>query len=311
MRHFLLCRIFFRNKLLHNTTLIIYYFYTMKIYSLLTLFIAVLVASCTQSSQEQKIRIHSHRGETDFAPQNTAESIKLAFDMGAEMIETDFTLTKEGVMVCIHGRNELKRYWDIDKNPQDLTADDIKNAKNNLKGRKNSEPAYDKKYANVKLPTIDDIFAVIPKDKRFELEIKGYGKDFADKVEQARIKAGLDYWNILVTSFNPEAIKDLKQKYPKYETLFIVYKTDNLTLEKIIATAKDVKAEQIAIGNYRTIDKNFISAIKKAGFKVGVWQVQNLDDLAYATELGVDRVCSDHAYKLRQNYKLLKNLDFK
>ena len=71
----------------------------------------------------------------------------------------------------------------------------------------------------------------------------------------------------MVTSFNPEAIKDLKQKYPKYETLFIVYKTDNLTLEKIIATAKDVKAEQIAIGNYRTIDKNFISAIKKAGFK--------------------------------------------
>ena len=285
----------------------------MKIYYLLILIVA-FVTSCTQPAQEQKIRIHSHRGETDFAPQNTAESIKLAFDMGAEMIETDFTLTKDGVMVCIHGRNELKRFWDIDKNPQDLTSDDIKNAKNNLKGRTNSEPAYDKKYANVKLPTIDDIFAVIPKDKRFELEIKGYGKDFADKVEQARIKAGLDYWNILVTSFNPEAIKDFKQKYPKYETLFILHMSDkknNWTLEKIIATAKDTKADQIAIGGYRMIDKNFISAIKKAGFKVGVWQVQNLDDLAFATELGVDRVCSDHAYKLRQNYKLIKKLNFK
>ena len=286
----------------------------MKIYSLLTLLVVSLVASCSQQAQEQKIRIHSHRGETDFAPQNTVESIKLAFDMGAEMIETDFTLTKDGQMVCIHGKNELKRYWNIDKNPQDLTANDIKNAKNTLKKRWGSKDFYDKKYANVKLPTIDEVFAVIPKDKRFELEIKGYGKDFADKVEQARIKAGLGYWNIMITSFNADAIKDFKQKYPKYETLFILHMSDkknNWTLEKIIATAKDAKADQIAIGGYRMIDKNFISAIKKAGFKVGVWQVQNLDDLAFATKLGVDRVCSDHAYELRQNYKLIKKLNFK
>ena len=75
--------------------------------------------------------------------------------------------------------------------------------------------------------------------------------------------------------------------------------------------AKDVNANQVAVGNYRTIDKNFISALKKAGFKTGVWQVQNLDDLAFAAELGVDRVCSDHAYELRRKYKLIKNLDFK
>lgn len=280
----------------------------------LSLFVIAFVSACSPSKQEQKIRMHSHRGEADFAPQNTVEAIKLAYDMGAEMIETDFSITKEGIMVCIHGKNELKKFWNIDKNPQDLTAEDIKNAKNTLTPRKPNESVYDAKYANVKLPTIDDIFAVIPKDKRFELEIKGYGKDFADKVEQARIKAGLDYWNILVTSFNPEAIKDFKQKYPKYETLFIVYMGDkkyNWTLEKIIATAKDVNASQVAVGNYRTVDKNFISALKKAGFKTGVWQVQDLEDLAFAAELGVDRVCSDHAYQLRRKYKLIKNLDFK
>lgn len=286
----------------------------MKKYNLFLLSIAILLTSCTQSEPEQKIRMHSHRGETDFAPQNTVESIKLAYDMGAQMIETDFSITNEGIMVCIHGRKELKRYWNIDKSPTDLTSDEIKKAKNTLKSRKDSEPNYDKKYADVKLPTIDDIFAVIPKDKRFELEIKAYGKDFADKVEQARIKAGLDYWNILVTSSNAEAIKDFKQKYPKYETLLIVNMADtirNWTLEKIIATAKDAKVQQIAVGNYRKIDKNFISALKNAGFKTGVWQVQNLDDLAFAAELGVDRVCSDHAYELRRKYKLIKNLDFK
>ena len=276
--------------------------------------IAALMLAFASAQAGQKIRMHSHRGESDFAPQNTVEAIKIAYEKGALMIETDFTLTQYGQMVCVHGRNELKRYWNIDKNPAELTPQDIANAKNTLKGRTDSEPHYDKKYANVKLPLIDDIFAAIPKDKRFELEIKGYGEDFADKVEAARQKAGLKPWNILVTGFNKEAIKDFKKKYPEYETLFIVSMGDkrhNWTLEKIIAAAKDAKASQVAIGNYRKVDKSFIDALKKAGFKTGVWQVETLEDLAYAAALGVDRVCSNHAYALRQKYKLIKQLDFK
>ena len=98
----------------------------MKKYNLFLLSITILLTSCMQSEPEQKIRMHSHRGETDFAPQNTVESIKLAYDMGAQMIETDFSITNEGIMVCIHGRNELKRFWNIDKSPADLTLSEIK-----------------------------------------------------------------------------------------------------------------------------------------------------------------------------------------
>lgn len=275
--------------------------------------IMAVVFAMASLTAEQTIRMHSHRGETEFAPQNTVESIKLAYEMGAQMIETDFTLTKYGQMVCVHGRNELKRFWNIDKEPRELTPQDIANAKNTLK-RNSGAALYDKKYAGVKLPLIDDVLAAIPKDKRFELEIKGYGEDFADKVEAARKKAGLKEWNILVTSFNAEAIKDFKKKYPKYETLFIVSMGDkrrNWTLEKIIAVAKDANADQVAIGSYRKIDKDFIAALKKAGFKTGVWQVENLDDLAFAAELGVDRVCSNFAWTLRKKYALIKNLDFK
>lgn len=142
----------------------------------------------------QTIYIHAHRGEPHLAPQNTPESISLAFELGARMIETDFHLTKDGTIVCMHMRKELRDIWGIDKEPKDLTIGEIR-------ASKLAHPEkFDKRYANCKIPTIDDIFAIIPKDKSFELEIKTYGDGFADKVEAARKKAGLGYKNILITN---------------------------------------------------------------------------------------------------------------
>ena len=159
---------------------------------------------------------------------------------------------------------------------------------------------------------LDDILAVIPKDKKFELEVKWYGKGFADKVDAAREKAGLKRENILITSFSADVVKDFKSKYPDYETMLIFsYNPEKHSPESIISTAKRAGVSQVALGNYRKIDREFVRKIQDAGFKVGVWQVQNLDDLAYAAKIGANRVCSDHAYRLRSDFKRLKTLDFK
>ena len=278
-----------------------------KIIITLSLLCAILITSgCNEKSSDVKISAVSHRGERDFAPQNTVGGVKLAFELGAELTEVDFYLTKEGQMVCVHCKPTLKETWGIDKNPSDITLEDVKNSK--LANPKK----YDAKFANEKLPLIDDIFAVIPKDKRFELEIKGaYNDKFADKVEQARIKAGLDYDNIIITCFEIKNLKDFKARYPKYKTQYNTGYWRNKNADELIAQAKDAGISEIAFGDYRKIDRAFVKKLQDAGFNVSVWQVQNLEDLAYATKLGANRVCSDHAYKLRQNYKLIKSLDFK
>ncbi len=83
------------------------------------------------------------------------------------------------------------------------------------------------------------------------------------------------------------------------------------TAEDIIAKAREAGASEVALGFYKKIDRAYVKKIQDAGFKVGAFQVQNLDDLAIAARLGVNRVCSDLAYKLRENYKTIKALDFK
>ena len=272
--------------------------------------ISIIIGLLTASLSFGDIAVHSHRGEKSLAPENTVEAIKLAYDLGSLMIETDVNLTKEGHLVVMHGKRELKKYWGIDKEVADLTLEDLKNSKLAC------PQEFDPKYANVKIPTFDEILKVIPKDKRFELEIKTYGDTFADKAVEAIKKAGLTEKNVYITCFKPEVIKDFKKKYPQFKTMYICYiskKNGKLTktAEEIIAIAKDAGASEVAIGGYRNMDRAFVKKIQDAGFVVCVWQVENLDDLDYAAQLGVNRVCSNYAYELRKAYKRIKELNFK
>ena len=47
-------------------------------------------------------KIIAHRGASGYAPENTMEAFKLAVGLGAEGIETDVHLTRDGHVVIIH-----------------------------------------------------------------------------------------------------------------------------------------------------------------------------------------------------------------
>lgn len=259
---------------------------------------------CAYVFANNTIYLHAHRGEPHLAPQNTVDGIRLAYDLGARMVEIDVWLTKDGSMVVIHGSRELKELWGISKKPSELTIGEIKASK-----LVNPEK-FAKKYANCRIPTLDEIFSAIPKDKFAEIEIKGYGAEFADKLEDARKRAGLDSKNLIITSFDINSIKDFKSKYPNYETLYIISikRRGEISPEELISRAKNAGASQVAIGGYRNIDREFVKKIQDSGLKVGIWQVENLEDLSVACELGVDRICSNRAHKLRESYEKIKNL---
>ena len=49
--------------------------------------------------------IVAHRGASQHAPENTIPAFELAWKNGADAIEGDFQLTKDGHIVCIHDEN--------------------------------------------------------------------------------------------------------------------------------------------------------------------------------------------------------------
>ena len=52
--------------------------------------------------ENHKMKVWAHRGASGHAPENTLPSFELAHRMGADGIELDVQLTKDGVPVVIH-----------------------------------------------------------------------------------------------------------------------------------------------------------------------------------------------------------------
>ena len=105
----------------------------------------------------------AHRGASYDAPENTLPAFKLAWDQGADAIEGDFLLTKDGHIVCIHDRT-TKRFCD-----QDLVV-----SKSTLKQLKVLDVGSwkNEKYAETRIPTISEVFSTVPDGKKIFVEVK-------------------------------------------------------------------------------------------------------------------------------------------
>ena len=49
-----------------------------------------------------KKAVVAHRGASAYAPEHTLEAYRLAMEQGADFVEQDLAVTKDGVLVCIH-----------------------------------------------------------------------------------------------------------------------------------------------------------------------------------------------------------------
>jgi len=68
---------------------------------LIVMFLAGLTFPAFGEGQLDKIVI-AHRGASGYLPEHTLESYAMAYALGADFIETDLALTKDGIFVCIH-----------------------------------------------------------------------------------------------------------------------------------------------------------------------------------------------------------------
>lgn len=68
------------------------------------LFAAILVAVMpfSSSAQYSKKTSVAHRGASAYAPEHTLAAYTLAIAMGADYVEQDLAVTKDGVLICLH-----------------------------------------------------------------------------------------------------------------------------------------------------------------------------------------------------------------
>jgi glycerophosphoryl diester phosphodiesterase len=104
----------------------------------------------------------AHRGNSVAAPENTLAAFRRAIDDGADIIETDLHLTRDGVFVCIHDAT-LDRTTDGSGPVAELTLAEIKRYSASY-GRP--------EFIAERVPALQELTAILPPDVALALELK-------------------------------------------------------------------------------------------------------------------------------------------
>lgn len=98
--------------------------------------------------------VWGHRGARAYAPMNTIPSFELALKQGADGVELDTHLTKDGYLIVLH----------------DFTVDSTTNGKGLAKDMMLKEikaldagSSFSSEYAGTQIPTLDEVFEAIGK----------------------------------------------------------------------------------------------------------------------------------------------------
>ena len=254
----------------------------------------MLCAAGSLFAADLKMQDIAHRGMWDKdVPQNTVEAIRRAYESGATWVETDFWHVKSGLMVCMHAQGELSTYACTNKKVRDLTKEDL--ATLNLGAKDNLPKPF-------RIPTLEQVLALVPKTGVLQAEIKGYSPEYADIFDKAVAAAGLTEKNIVVSSFQYESLKDFKARYPKYRTVWLVgipksKKGKTFNVQPYIEKCKAANVEVFCPGCGSTkgvMTPADADAVRAAGLEFRMYGVNSESDLRQAKALGAVGFTSNH-----------------
>lgn len=262
--------------------------------------LAVALISLTAGSplRAEQPLIIGHRGASYDAPENTLASFRLAFLQGADGIEGDFYLTKDGEIVCIHDR-DTKRVAGESRIVPESTLAELRSLE--IGSWK------DPKWRGEKIPTIAEVLALVPDDKMIFIELK-VGVEIVAPLMTALDASGLKNSQLVVISFDADAIAECERLRPGLRTQWLTdYKqqedgqwrptedTIAMNLRRSGADALGSKA------NLEVLNQKFLNNLCAADMcAFGVWTVDDPEVARFYIERGAWSITTNRPKWLRE-----------
>jgi glycerophosphoryl diester phosphodiesterase len=231
--------------------------------------------------------IVAHRGASRDAPGNTLPAFELAWEQGADAIEGDFLLTKDGQIVCIHDKS-TERLADRKLIVKESTLGQLQELDVGLgKG---------KKFKGAKIPTIAEVFATIPAGKKIFIEIK-CGKEIIPPLLEAIKKSELKDEQVTMICFNAEVVRTFKTKASRHKVYWLSQFKRNKegnwspSIETVLQTLNSTKAD--GLDSHHSIPEEMAKRIQQEGFEWHAWTVNDLGTAKRLKELGVKSITTD------------------
>ncbi len=234
------------------------------------------------------VPIVAHRGASADAPENTLPAFRLAWEQGADAIEGDFYLTKDGQIACIHDA-DTKRVAGTKLVVKDSTLAELQQLDVGM--------WKDPKWAATKIPTIAEVLAVVPKGKRIYIEIKG-DETMVPRLLEEIAKSGLSHEQVVIISFNAKAIGAVKSTAPYYKSYWLSgFKKDDAgnitpTIETILETLKKCHADGFSSA-YDLVERSIVQRVLDEGYEYHVWTVDDPETAKRFVEWGAGSITTN------------------
>jgi glycerophosphoryl diester phosphodiesterase len=249
------------------------------------------------NADAKRLPLIAHRGASHAAPENTLAAFQLAWEEGADGIEGDFQLTRDGEIVCIH----------------DATTRRTASADMPVAGATLAELLMldfgrwkDAKWVGQRIPTLRELLAGLPPKKRIFIEIK-CGVEIIAPLRKLLAESRVPETELTIICFNDAVIREAKRQIPKVKANWLTgYRKDAAsgtftpTPQQVLAKLAACSADGLGTqAEPEVVTQEFVAAVHAAGRECHVWTVNDPVQALRLRDLGVDSLTTDRPAHLR------------
>jgi glycerophosphoryl diester phosphodiesterase len=227
--------------------------------------------------------IGAHRGASTRAPENTLAAFGAALEDGAELVELDVHLTRDGHLAVIHDA-ETRRTTGTAGIVAELSMAELRRL--DAGGHKGQQ------WAGEQIPELGDVFAAVRRCLLVNVEVKSGA---AAVPTLARCVAEHDMADaVIVSSFDPAVVRAVAALRPSLLAGLLV---DRPAPDPVTA-ARESGAQLLHVRHmYLTVA--LVDLLHQAGLGALAWTVNAPAEMRRLAALGVDAILSDDPHRLR------------
>ena len=231
----------------------------------------------------------AHRGASADAPENTLSAFRLAREQGADGVEFDVKLSRDGEIVVHHDRT-LDRTT-TGKGPLSAyTLDELQQL--------DAGSWFQTQYAGERIPTLKEVIEAVGAELLLNIEITNYahpGDELPVKVVELVFRHGIQD-RVLLSSFNPIALRKVQQLSSAIPTGLLVMPQQPRMLRAWLRW----RVLHDAYHPHLSMLEEHATRAAVPTLPVNVWTVNRPEDLRRCIRAGVSGMITDHPRKARE-----------
>lgn len=240
---------------------------------------------------QAQYQIIAHRGASYEAPENTVASAKLAWELGADAVEVDVHLSKDGYIMVNHDK-DTRRTGGKNLVIKDTEAKQLR--------RLDVGSFKDKKYKGEKMPFLEEIIATVPEGKELVIEVKS-GTEVLPVLKD-EIRKGGKQGQMVIISFDKDVVVEGKKLMPDLPVYWLRGDFEEYSLDEVVDIVKENELDGLDV-HYRLVTPEFMQRMEKEGLKVITYTVNDAGVAKELVVLNVNGITTDRPRWLKEQLK--------